>query len=156
MNQENNLFTKHAVKTGTTTLAILCADGIVVAADKRATMGQLIADRASDKIVQIVDNIVVTTAGTASATDRVSKLARAELKLLEVKTNRKVTVKGVTGLKVERKSPLAHAVLGKTTEDNKELSKAMEKFVKALNKSAIAKITIASSMGPVIRVSLIS
>lgn len=87
-------------KTGTTTLGIVCTDGIVIAADKRSTMGGMgiIADRKSDKIVPIVDDIVVTTAGVASASDRVARLARAELKLLEVRTDRKVTVKDAANL----------------------------------------------------------
>jgi proteasome beta subunit len=98
MNQENSAI-KHAIKTGTTTLGIVCADGIVIAADKRTTLGgQLIVDKKSDKVVPIIDNIVVTTAGMASTTDRLAKVARAELKLLEVRTNRKVTVKEAANL----------------------------------------------------------
>mgnify|MGYP000271030305 CR=1 FL=1 len=48
---------KNILKTGTTTIAIKCADGIVVAADKRATAGGMIADRDAKKVYQIVDEI---------------------------------------------------------------------------------------------------
>ena len=96
---ENNSALKNAIKTGTTTLGIVCSDGIVIAADKRTTLGgQLIVDKKSEKIVPIVDNIVITTAGMASATDRLAKVARAELKILEVRTNRKVLVKEAANL----------------------------------------------------------
>ena len=96
---EDNSALKHAIKTGTTTLGIVCSDGLVIAADKRTTLGgQLIVDKKSEKVVPIVDNIVITTAGMASTTDRLAKLVRAELKLLEVKTNRKVTVKETANL----------------------------------------------------------
>lgn len=90
--------TKEKLKTGTTTIGIVCSDGIVLAADKRATAGNFIADREVDKVVPIVDDIAVTTAGVVSEIQRLVKLVRAELKLLEVRTNRKVTVKETANL----------------------------------------------------------
>ncbi len=85
-------------KTGTTTIVIVCSDGIVMAADKRATAGNWIVGRDIEKVVPIVDDIAVTIAGTVSEIQRVIKLVRAELKLLEVRTNRKVTVKDTANL----------------------------------------------------------
>lgn len=90
--------TKEKLKTGTTTIGIVCSDGIVLAADKRATAGNFIADREVEKVVPIVDDIAVTTAGVVSEIQRLVKLVRAELKLLEVRTNRKVTVKETANL----------------------------------------------------------
>ncbi len=89
---------KNILKTGTTTISIVCSDGIVLAADKRMTAGNFLADREFEKVVPIVDDIAVTTAGVVSEVQRLAKLVRAELKLLEVKTNRKVTVKETANL----------------------------------------------------------
>lgn len=86
------------LKTGTTTIGIVCSDGIVLAADKRATAGNFIADKDVEKVIPIVDDIAVTIAGVVSEIQRVIKVARAELKLLEVRTNRKVTVKETANL----------------------------------------------------------
>ena len=86
------------LKTGTTTIGLVCSDGIVLAADKRATAGNFIADREAEKVVPIVDDIAVTIAGVVSEIQRVIKLVKAELKLLEVRTNRKVTVKEAANL----------------------------------------------------------
>ena len=86
------------LKTGTTTIGIVCSDGIILAADKRMTAGNFIADRETEKVVPIVDDIAVTTAGTVSEIQRLIKLLRAELKLLEVRTTRKVTVKEAANL----------------------------------------------------------
>lgn len=69
-----------------------------MAADKRATAGNWIVGRDIEKVVPIVDDIAVTIAGTVSEIQRVIKLVRAELKLLEVRTNRKVTVKDTANL----------------------------------------------------------
>ena len=38
------------MKTGTTTLAILCKDGVVIAADRRMTSGYMIAHKKFQKI----------------------------------------------------------------------------------------------------------
>ena len=38
------------LKTGTTTVGIVCKDGLVLAADKRATAGNLIVDKKTRKI----------------------------------------------------------------------------------------------------------
>ena len=48
------------LSTGTTTLAIVCKDGLVLAADKRATAGYMIANKRTEKIQQIADKIFCT------------------------------------------------------------------------------------------------
>ncbi|MBI2208619.1 proteasome subunit beta [Candidatus Woesearchaeota archaeon] len=79
---------KNIMKTGTTTVGILCKDGIVLAADKRATSGYLIANKKFDKIISIADSIAVTVAGTVSDVQLLAKYIKAELKLKEIRTNR--------------------------------------------------------------------
>jgi proteasome beta subunit len=81
------------VKTGTTTLGLVCKDGVVLAADNRATAGHFIARKDVEKVVQINDNIAVTTAGSVSDIQMFVKLFRAELKLKAMKTGRIVNVK---------------------------------------------------------------
>jgi proteasome beta subunit len=86
------------LKTGTTTLGIVCKDGVVIAADKRATAGHFIAGKDMDKVVQINDNIAITLAGSVSDAQVFIKLFRAELKLRTVKNNRENTVKEAANL----------------------------------------------------------
>jgi len=81
------------VKTGTTTLGMVCKDGIILAADKRATAGGFIASKDVDKVVMVSDSIAITTAGSVSEIQLFIKLLRAELKLKNIKTNRINTVK---------------------------------------------------------------
>ena len=50
---------KEIMKTGTTTVALVCKDGIVLCADKRVTSGYLVAYKKYEKIVQITENIAV-------------------------------------------------------------------------------------------------
>jgi proteasome beta subunit len=86
------------MKTGTTTVAIKCSDGVVLAADKRATAGYLVANKKVEKIVKITDNLAVTTAGTVSDIQLLIKLIRAELKLKSIRINRDLSVKEAVSL----------------------------------------------------------
>ncbi|MEM4268399.1 MAG: proteasome subunit beta [Candidatus Woesearchaeota archaeon] len=78
---------------GTTTVGILCKDGIVLAADKRATAGTLIVNKKTDKIYEISNNMVITMAGTVSDAQLLSKLIKAELQLKKLRTGREPNVK---------------------------------------------------------------
>ncbi|PIZ51338.1 proteasome subunit beta [Candidatus Woesearchaeota archaeon CG_4_10_14_0_2_um_filter_33_13] len=86
------------LKTGTTTVGIVCKDGIVLAADKRATAGTMIVDKRADKVHIISDDFAVTWAGTVSDAQLVTKLFKAELKLKEVRTNKRPSTKEAANL----------------------------------------------------------
>ncbi len=86
------------LKTGTTTVGIACRDGIILAADKRATAGNMIVDKRADKVHIIDENFAVTIAGTVSDAQLLIKLIRAELKLKEVRTNKKPSAKEAANL----------------------------------------------------------
>ena len=81
------------IKTGTTTLGLICKDAIILAADNRITAGSFIAGKDFEKVIQINDNIAVTVAGSVSDIQVFVKMFRAELKLKSMKTNRDITVK---------------------------------------------------------------
>jgi len=86
------------LKTGTTTLGMVCKDGIVLAADKRATAGTMIVDKRADKVHIVSDDFAVTIAGSVSDAQLLIKLIKAELKLKEVKTNKRPTAKEAANL----------------------------------------------------------
>lgn len=81
------------LKTGTTTVGIVCKDGLVLAADKRATAGNMIADKRTKKIYKISENMVITMAGSVSDAQLLTKLIKAEVKLKEIRTGKKPNVK---------------------------------------------------------------
>jgi len=89
---------KELMKTGTTTVALLCKEGVVLAADKRATSGYIISHKKFDKIINISDNIAVTVAGTVSDVQLLAKYIRAELKLKVIRTERETSVKEAANL----------------------------------------------------------
>ena len=89
--------TKEYLKTGTTTVGIKCKDGVVLAADKRAG-GGIIVDKRAQKIYQITDNVALTMAGVASDAQLITKLIGAELRLMEIRKEKQVTIKEAANL----------------------------------------------------------
>ncbi len=86
------------LKTGTTTIGLVCKDGIVLAADRRATMGSMIATKKAQKVYIIKPNMAVTIAGTVSDIQMIIKLIKAELSLKEIRTNREAGIKEAANL----------------------------------------------------------
>ena len=81
------------LKTGTTTVGLVCKDGIVLAADRRATAGYLLANKKTQKIFPIAENMAVTMAGTVSDAQLLVKLIKAEITLKGLRTGRAPNVK---------------------------------------------------------------
>ena len=89
---------ENVLKTGTTTLGLICKEGIVLAADRRATMGNYIADKKAQKIHQVSDNIALTIAGTVSDAQLLVKLIQSEMRLKSIRTGKGAIVKEVANL----------------------------------------------------------
>ncbi|MFT4310735.1 MAG: proteasome subunit beta [Candidatus Woesearchaeota archaeon] len=89
---------EETLKTGTTTLAIKCVDGIVTAADKRATAGSLIVQRDIEKVFPLNERLVVTIAGSVSDIQLLVKYFKAELKINSLRIGRLLTVKEAANL----------------------------------------------------------
>jgi proteasome beta subunit len=90
--------TAENLKTGTTTLAIICKDCVVMAADKRATAGNMIVDKKVEKVRPVTKHIVVTTAGSVSDIQLLYKYLSAELKVKHLRAGKEATVKEAANL----------------------------------------------------------
>jgi len=86
------------LQTGTTTVGITCSDGIVLASDKRATMGYFIANKDIDKIHQIDDRIGMTIAGGVGDAQALIRLMQAESNLYRFKHGKNINVKAAASL----------------------------------------------------------
>lgn len=89
----------HEGKTlkGTTTVGLVCKDGIVLAADRRATAG-FVVNKKAKKIIPITDFMAATMAGLVSDAQLLSKLVKAELKLKDLQCNRSSSVREAANL----------------------------------------------------------
>lgn len=113
---------KERLKTGTTTVGLLCRDGVVLAADKRATLGNFIADSRAKKIHEITPYIAVTIAGSVSDAQLIIKLLKANVSLRALSAKKEPSVREVanflSGLiysSVRQLSPIpsiSHFILG--------------------------------------------
>ncbi len=82
----------------TTTVGIVCKEGIVLGADMRATAGNLIVNKETEKVYPITENIIVTMAGTVSDAQLLCKYLKAELKLMKIRNNHEPTVREAANL----------------------------------------------------------
>lgn len=85
------------LQKGTTTVGLVCKDGIILAADKRATAG-FVVNKKTQKIHKINDYMAVTMAGLVSDAQLLVKLIRAEIKLKDLTTLRTSNVKETANL----------------------------------------------------------
>jgi len=85
---------KNIIKTGTTILGIVCKDGVVIAADKKSTLGgSIVASKNAKKVFPVNDYLIIAGTGIAADIDRVPKILSAELKLKELRSKSRPTVK---------------------------------------------------------------
>jgi len=96
MDSESNK--ENVKKTGTTTIGLVCKDGIVFASDRRATMGYFIASKDIDKIYAVNEHIAMTIAGGVGDAQVLIRWMKAEIKLYELKQERKIRVEAAATL----------------------------------------------------------
>ncbi|MEJ5292536.1 MAG: proteasome subunit beta [Candidatus Methanosuratincola sp.] len=82
----------------TTIVAIKCADGVVLASDRRASKGGMIGSKAVKKIYPIDSRKAVAIAGQLSDANYLVNLVKAEAKLIEFNRGFPLTVKEVAKL----------------------------------------------------------
>ncbi len=81
------------LKTGTTILGIVCKDGIVMAADRQITAGNIIYAKNERKVFPVNDYLVMSGTGYGVDIQRVPRLLAAELKLKELRSKSRPTIK---------------------------------------------------------------
>lgn len=84
--------------SGTTTVGLVCTDGIILGSDRRATMGFIVAHPHVKKIYQLDDHIAATIAGVVADAQQVMDIAKANIKLYKYTHNRPINVKAVANL----------------------------------------------------------
>jgi len=77
---------------GTTTVGLIFKDGVVLATDKRATMGYFIASKNAKKVYQIADRIGMTTAGGVGDAQQLVRVMTVECNLHNVRRGKSMTV----------------------------------------------------------------
>lgn len=89
--------TKEYMK-GTTTVGLVCSDGVILATDKRATMGTLIAHKFVQKSFMIDKHIGATVAGMVSDAQMLIRWIQAEARLYKMRKGEEMSIEGVATL----------------------------------------------------------
>lgn len=83
---------------GTTTIGLVCDKGVILASERRATMGHFIASKDAKKVYKIDDLVAMTTAGSVGDAQRLVKWMQVESKLYKMRREEPMTVKGLVSL----------------------------------------------------------
>jgi proteasome beta subunit len=83
---------------GTTTVGLIFEDGVVLASEKRATMGYFIASKKAKKVYQIADRIGMTTAGGVGDAQQMARIMTVECSLYRIRRGRQMSVSAASTL----------------------------------------------------------
>lgn len=85
-------------KTGTTTVGLQTADGVVLATDRRASLGRMVSSKNVIKVEQIHPTAALTIAGSVSAAQSLLRTLRAEVNLYEARRGEHMSITGLSTL----------------------------------------------------------
>jgi len=83
---------------GTTTIGVVCNDGVILGTDTRATMGTYVASKHAKKVYQITDNLAMTIAGGVAVAQKVVEILKVNARLYDLEKNRPMPVKSAARL----------------------------------------------------------
>lgn len=83
---------------GTTTIGLVCKDGVILASERRATMGYFIASKDAPKIYQISDTVGMTTAGAVGDAQRIVRSISVESDLYQMRTQEPMSIRAMANL----------------------------------------------------------
>jgi proteasome beta subunit len=83
---------------GTTTVGVVCKDGVILGTDTRATMGNYIASKRAKKVYQITNRLAMTIAGGVAVAQRVVEILKVNARLYELDKGRPMPVKSAASL----------------------------------------------------------
>ena len=93
----NGSIEKLALK-GTTTVGVVCTDGVILSSDTRVTMGYFVAHKKGKKIYQIDDHLAMTISGSVADAQRVVEVLKVNAKLYKLNNNRPIPIKAASRL----------------------------------------------------------
>jgi len=93
INNPNQLILK-----GTTTIGVVCRDGVILASDTRVTMGFFVAHHKGKKVYKIDDHLAMTISGSVADAQRAVDILKANAQLYRLNTTRPMPVSSAARL----------------------------------------------------------
>lgn len=95
MNEE---IAKNILKSNTSLVGIVCKNGIVMGGDRRATAGNIVMSKSAQKVVPVNSYLMTSWTGGVADAQLTHKIIAAELRLKELKTKSRPSVKEAANL----------------------------------------------------------
>jgi len=86
------------VLKGTTTIGIVCNNGVVLASDTRVTMGSYVAHKRGKKIYRIADHLAMTISGSVADAQRTVDILTANAQLYKLNIGRPMPISSAARL----------------------------------------------------------
>jgi len=83
---------------GTTTIGVICKDGVILASDTRVTMGYFVAHKKGKKVYRIDDHLAMTISGNVADAQRTVDILKANAQLYRLNTGRPIPVNSAARL----------------------------------------------------------
>jgi len=83
---------------GTTTIGIVCKDGVVLATERRATAGNVISNKQTQKLFKVDQNIGITIAGLVGDAQVLARYLKAEVSLYRLRRSASLSAEGAATL----------------------------------------------------------
>ena len=77
---------------GTTTIGVVCTDGVILSSDTRVTMGSFVAHKKGKKIYQIDDHLAMTISGSVADAQRIVEILKVNTRLYKLNFGRPMPV----------------------------------------------------------------
>ena len=92
-NDNSQIGEADTLKTGTTTVGLVCKDAVILGADKRASMSYFVASKTAKKIHEIQEHLYMTIAGFVADAMYLVDVLKAETMLYQLKEEKPIQVK---------------------------------------------------------------
>jgi proteasome beta subunit len=83
---------------GATTIGVRVEEGVVLASEKRVSYGFIVTSKSAKKIFKISDYLGIACAGLIGDMQAIARSLRAELRLYELDTNRRMSIRAAAKL----------------------------------------------------------
>jgi len=83
---------------GTTTVGVVCTDGVILSSDTRVTMGYFVAHKQGKKIYRIDDHIAMTISGGVADAQYVVEVLKVNAKLYKLNIGRPMPIQSASRL----------------------------------------------------------
>jgi len=83
---------------GTTTIGVVCKEGVILASDTRVTMGYFVAHKKGKKVYKIDDHLAMTISGVVADAQRTVDILKANSQLYKLNNGRPMPIRSAARL----------------------------------------------------------